>query len=556
MQKLKKTKKVYNFTFLNLTPIMAIRFFSLVFIFLASIQISAQLETAEYSIKNLIINTPYTDMSVSFWGKGRVFYASSKNAKVAIKEKVEMSNDKNKAFLEIFSAFIAEDYELVYSKKANFSFNVNFNQSNVTFSPDLEYVYFTSNDEKGRGEKEVVLKIYRAKVQKTGLWTDLEELSFNSERYNCAHPTISDDGTKLYFASDMPGGYGDTDLYYVDIYADGKVGQPQNLGGYVNSAAKESFPDINGGLLYFSSNRKGGLGGLDIYMVPTGNLFIDPVNLKEPINSKYDDFSFVINGDTRRGYFTSNRPQGKGADDIYSFVQETAIKSCSQMVEIEVLDAKTNFGVDEAEINIFDEEGKWLNKFVADEDGKYKIKFNKCNKNYKIEATKKYYSKDFAKVIYDPNKESHQLRMRIVQDVLAMQQEKKNPTKVVSDIPDNQLTLNVKTIEFLLNKYDLEMESLEELDKVVKFMKEHPTVIVEFSSHTDSRGPDEWNMELTNLRAQEVVQYIVGKGIDYRRIYGKGYGESMPVNHCTNGVECSDAEHLKNRRTEFLILAK
>lgn len=536
---------------------MALRFLSIIFFLFTTIKISAQLEAAEYSIKNLVVNTPYTDMSTSFWGKGRVIFASSKNSKAAVTDKFENSNDRNKVLLEIFSAYISEDYELVYAKKVSFGFDTDFNQSNVTFSPDLEYVYFTSNDIKRKGSKDSVLKIYRAKVQKTGEWTDVEELSFNGDRFSCAHPTMSDDGSKLYFASNMPGGYGDTDLYYVDIAPDGKVGQAQNLGGYVNSAAKENFPDINGGLLYFSSNRKGGMGGLDVFMVPVGNLFIDPVNLGEPINSKYDDFSFVINGDTRRGFFTSNRPQGKGADDIYSFVQESAIKSCSQVVEIEVLDAKTDFGIDQAEINIFDDEGKWLNKFVADENGKYKIKFNKCDKNYKIEATKKYYSKDFAQVIYNPEKESHQVKMRILQDVLAVKKaEEAPPVKVISDIPDSQLTINVKTIEFLLNKYDLEMESLEELDKVVKFMNEHPTVIIEFSAHTDSRGPDDWNMELTNLRAQEVVKYIVGKGIDYRRIYGKGYGETMPVNHCTNGVECSDAEHLQNRRTEFLILAK
>jgi peptidoglycan-associated lipoprotein len=144
---------------------------------------------------------------------------------------------------------------------------------------------------------------------------------------------------------------------------------------------------------------------------------------------------------------------------------------------------------------------------------------------------------------------------KLVEEPIVYNEEKIENLPVL-EIPEDQLFIDVKSIEFLLNKFDIENESAEELDKVVKFMKEHPTVIVEFSSHTDSRGPDDWNMELTNMRANEVVSYIVGKGIDYRRIYGKGYGETLPVNHCVNGVECTELEHLQNRRTEFLILAR
>jgi outer membrane protein OmpA-like peptidoglycan-associated protein len=293
---------------------------------------------------------------------------------------------------------------------------------------------------------------------------------------------------------------------------------------------------------------------------------MEPVNLGEPINSKYDDFSFVINGNLRKGFITSDRPQGKGGDDIYSFVQETAIKSCSQIVEIDVKDAISEIGIVEAEINIFDEEGKWLNRFMTDVEGKYKIKFNKCDKNYKLEASKKNYSKDLAQIIYQPDKELQEVVMKLTKELIAVEETlpeevvaeevAETVNTVVEDIPEDQITIDVKNIEFLLNKYDIEIESAEELDKVVKFMKDHPTVVIEFSSHTDSRGPDDWNMELTNLRAQQVVSYLVGKGINYRRVYGKGYGESMPVNRCVNGVDCTELEHLQNRRTEFLILAK
>jgi outer membrane protein OmpA-like peptidoglycan-associated protein len=515
---------------------------------------SAQIEVAEYSIKNLIVNTPYSDLSTSFWGKGRVIYASSKNSKALVQKQVK-NNSKNKAFLEVFSAYIDKDYELKYSKKVVMEFDSRFNQSNVTFSPDLNYVYFTLNNQGERKKNIVNLKLYRAKVSKTGQWTNMEELPFNSNSYSCAHPTVSDDGKTLYFSSNMPGGYGDTDIYKVDILPNGKFSKPQNLGGYVNSKYKDNFPEFNQGLLYFSSNRPSGMGGLDVYMVPAGNLFIEPANLGEPVNSSYDDFSFVINENFRRGFFTSNRPQGKGGDDIYSYVQETAIKNCSQTIEIVVADEASGDMIPDAEVNLFDKDGKWINKFITDEKGLLTIRINKCNKDYKLEATKNTYDVDYADVIYEEDKKKHQVTMELYREVLA---EEEPPIEIIESkkLDEDIKFIDVKSIEFILNKFDIVKESAEELDKVVKFMKEYPTIVVEFSAHTDSRGPDDWNLELTKLRAQEVVQYIVGKGIDYRRIYGRGYGETMPLNHCVNGVDCTDAEFLVNRRTEFLILAR
>ncbi len=512
-----------------------------------------QLEAAKYSIKNLQVNTPYTDMSTSLWGKGRVIYTSSRNSKAVVKSRVS-SSDKKKAFLETFSGLIDKDYEIRFSKKVKMSFTKQFNQSNVSFSKDLTEVYFTQNAAKHR-KKTILLKLYKAKVSKKGEWYDVQELPFNGRNYSCAHPALSDDGKKLYFSSNMPGGFGKSDIYVVDILPGGKYGKPKNLGAYVNSPARDNFPDVNNGLLYFSSDRKGGLGGLDVYMVPTEEMFIKPTNIGPPVNSKYDDFSFVINGKMRRGFFTSNRPQGKGGDDIYSFTQETAIKSCSQTIEGIVKDSKSRDIIKNAVVNIFNEKGDWLNRFSTGGDGKFLIKLNKCNKNYKLEATKDTYNKDYADIIYDPDKKVHEVTLFIEKDqTVAVAKKPKKKAKLT--IPEDEMYLDVKSIEFLLNKYEIMPKSAEELDKVVDIMKKNPTLVVEFGAHTDSRGPDEWNMELSIKRAEEVVRYIVSKGIDYNRIYGKGYGETMPLNRCVNGVECTDAEHLVNRRTEFFILAR
>lgn len=533
---------------------MNLKIFLFFLLLLVTQLINAQLETASYSIKNLKVNTPYTDMSTSLWGKGRVIYTSSKNSKGVVKVRVNIS-DLNKVFLETFSGFIAEDYEIVYSKKVKMDFDPDFNQSNVAFSNDLKSVYFTQNSNKDK--KGIInLKLFKASVDKKGQWTNIKGLPFNSNNYGCAHPTLSDDGLQLYFSSDMPGGYGNSDIYVVDILAGDKYSKPKNLGAYINSPYRDNFPEVNNALLYFTSDKPGGYGDLDIYMVPIENLFIEPTNIGAPMNSKYDDFSFVINDKMRKGYFTSNRPQGKGGDDIYSFTQETAIKSCSQTIEGIVRDTDTKRSIQNAEVNIFDEEGVWINRFSTDSDGEFLIRLNKCDKNYKLEATKKNYNKDRADIIYNPDNKLHQVSMHIAKDEVVAVIDPKPKEKVELTIPEESVYLDIKTIQFLLNKFDVRVKSAEELDKVVTIMKENPTLVVEFSAHTDSRGPDEWNMELSIKRAEEVVRYIVSKGIDYNRIYGKGYGETMPLNHCVNDVECTDAEHLANRRTEFFILAK
>ncbi len=513
-----------------------------------------QLEAAKYSIKNLKVNTPYTDMSPSFWGKGRIIYSSSKSYKNKVKDRVS-SKQRDKAFLDIFSGYIDQDYEIKYSKKVKMDFTMNFNQSNVTFSPDLKVVYFTqNNNELSKGV--LNLKLYSASVKEDGTWTDARELPFNNNSFSCVHPSVSDDGTKLYFSSNMPGGYGQSDLYVVDILGNNKFSKPRNLGAYINSPKRDNFPDYNNGILYFSSDRAGGMGGLDVYMAIADDLFTEPTNIGIPINSSYDDFSFIINGKTRQGYFTSNRPQGKGEDDIYTFKQETAITNCSYKIEGVVKDLDTDLIIKDAAINIFNEDGEWLNRFNTGSDGQFLIQLTKCNRNYKLEATKKDYSKDFVEIVFQKDKKVYNEVLRIAKEKIIAAEIPEKVERPPLTIPEESLYLDIKNIEFLLNKYDIRVKSAEELDKVVKIMKENPTLIVEFGAHTDSRGPDEWNMELSIKRAEEVVRYIVNKGIDYNRIYGKGYGETMPVNRCVNGVECTDREHLENRRTEFFILAK
>ena len=219
--------------------------------------------------------------------------------------------------------------------------NTRYHESTSSFTNDGNTMYFTRNnynkgkyreDKKGTNK----LKIYRT-YRKEGVWTTPEELPFNSNEYSVAHPALSADEKQLYFASDMPGTHGQSDLYVVSIHSDGSFGEPKNLGKGINTESRETFPFVSKtGELYFSSDGHAGLGGLDIYVSQLGGeeAIGDVYNVGEPVNSPYDDFTFIINPDTNLGYFASNRPGGLGDDEESDFKDEDRIPRCCDMVEV------------------------------------------------------------------------------------------------------------------------------------------------------------------------------------------------------------------------------
>ncbi len=282
-------------------------------------------EIEKYSIRNLSMNSKARDFGTAYSGRF-ILFSSSRG-----KENIHQWN--NEPYLDLYVA--KKDYEsneLYDIEKWNNQFNSDFHESTPVFSKDKQTFYFTRNNEDGGAYKILdigktrtdKLKIYRSDIDKHGVWSKPLALPFSSDEYSVAHPTLSNDEKKLYFSSDMPGGYGESDIYEVDIKPDGTYGEPKNLGKDINTEGKETFPYISKtGNLYFSSDGHVGFGGLDVFKISNfeNETKFKIVNIGKPINSPNDDFTFIINENSKDGYFSSNRSGGKGKDDIYSFTE-------------------------------------------------------------------------------------------------------------------------------------------------------------------------------------------------------------------------------------------
>ncbi|MDY8133974.1 hypothetical protein [Aquimarina sp. 2201CG5-10] len=282
---------------------------------------SKEERSERFMINTLKINSEYSDYAPSFYEKELVF-ASSRNSNRVTRLIDELSNQP---FLDLYST--TRSLDKISINRLRGSVNTKFHESSAVFSKDKKAVYFTRNNYSKRKSKTntegtVLLKIYRA-IYKEGKWGKVEELPFNSDEYSIAHPALSSDGKYLYFASDMPGSYGKSDLYMVEIYKDGSFGVPENMGDLINTPGRETFPYVSDkGNLFFASDGHPGMGGLDIFMLlPSKKGMTGVYNLGLPLNSPEDDFTFIINEKCKTGYFASNRKGGKGDDDIYGFRQ-------------------------------------------------------------------------------------------------------------------------------------------------------------------------------------------------------------------------------------------
>jgi outer membrane protein OmpA-like peptidoglycan-associated protein len=398
-------------------------------------------------------------------------------------------------------------------------------------------------------------------------------MPFNNVEYSVGHPALSEDERTLYFTSDMPGTLGDTDIFKVEVNQSG-FGNPVNLGPKINSTARDWFPFVDGEVLYFASDRRGGKGGSDVYAAKLSGFTPEPINLNAPINSASDDFAFIINKETRKGYFSSNRKDGKGDDDIYSLVEEEPIVfKCLQVVNGEVRDRNTTDLLPGTEVVLSDKDGNVIETVITKEDATFTFEIN-CETEYKLEGKKANFTPQ-TKTFTTSNEADKELKLLILLgqgdiDFIAdagidnqsqNQKEDIKPEGVPDVLPDEIVKLragtyavNIDPIYFDFNSSYLNKRAKDELEKVVDLMNKYPKMIIESASHTDSRGPDGINLWLSDRRATRTVDYIIGRGIDSRRITGKGYGATQLINQCLRGVECTDAQHEKNRRSEFVII--
>jgi len=487
----------------------------------------------DFELQNLDINTKFSDFGASLHNDKLVFASSrDQNGKIY--------SWNAQPFLDLFELDAEGNTQEVTG-----DINTKYHESSTSYTKDGTTVYFTRNNYyngkfKKNSEDTHALKIYKATLV-DGKWTDIVPMPFNNDEYSVAHPALSLDEKQLYFASDMPGTKGMSDIFVVDINEDGTYGAPLNLGPNVNTEGRENFPFVSDkGILYFSSDGHLGLGGLDVFMIETQNIKSGIIkNIGKPINSPKDDFAYIIDESAKKGYISSNRAGGKGDDDIYSF----KIPDCEFDVTGTVVNKRTNEILANAKVTIKDANNNVLKTVTSDAEGKFQSTLSCKEQTYIVEAQKEKFKDDFTDFTVTADSEN---KLKLA---LALEP---NAAKIGTDLA---LLLNLNPIYFDYDKSFIRPDAELELAKVIKYMQEYPSVKIDVRSHTDSRGRDAYNLSLSQRRNASTKAYIINKGgISSDRISGKGYGETRLTNRCSNGVKCSKAEHQDNRRSEFIVV--
>jgi len=510
----------------------------------------------KYKIESLDINSELQDFGPAFYGEGIMF--SSNRTGDILNTRTHKWNGQ--PFLDIYVTGTPNVMNPEIRRFNEVEANTKYHESTSVFNAANDVVFFTRNNyvkgKIGKDEEDVIrLQVFRSNKRDNG-WSLPVPLPFNSDAYSVAHPSLSPDGNTLYFTSDMPGTKGGADIWKVAILGEASYGTPENLGEIVNTDGRESFPFVSKeNSLYYATDGIPGLGGLDIHAIglnsagmPVGG----PVNVGEPVNSPADDFSFIIDEVANRGYFASNREGGKGYDDIYG-VMDTGRRStttagaidpgCKQSIGGVVTDEDSGERIPFADVSLLDSNGSVVATQMADANGRYRFFSTNCNQLYRIRATKESYS------IAEASLQTGTSNGMSFDKDLAV--DRKMGFTTGDDLAKQ---LNLNPIYFDFDKSNIRPDAAYELTKVLAVMKQYPNLEIDVRSHTDSRAPDDYNMALSKRRNKSTVQWLVNKGINSNRLTGDGYGETQLVNNCGNGANCTEAQHQKNRRSEFIVV--
>lgn len=419
-------------------------------------------------------------------------------------------NSKKQKVSEITGAFNFDLFSFKQNKDGKWEkavFMAEFNTSDddgvACVSADGREIYFTRCwGEAGATRGGEIMKSTRS----GGEWTTPEPITlFKDSSITAAHPALSPDGKFLYFVSDSKKGFGGKDIYRAE-YLDGSFGVPENLGDKINTSGNEMFPSFGAdGTLYFASNGHFGLGGLDIFSAKqdsAGNWVV--INMLPPINSSSDDFGITFQGIERKGYFSSNRGGGrKHFDKIYYF----ELPELAYIVEGKITDENGEI-LSDATVKIVGNDGS-ISKQRVKKDGTFRIKLAK-DVNYVMLASNRGYLNSSEKVTTFNEKDS------------------KNYQKNFR-LPSISKPVKMDNIFYEFGKWTLTPESETELNNLVKLLNDNPNITIEIAAHTDMVGSDASNLELSQKRAQSVVDYLKNAGIAADRLTSKGYGKSRPV---------------------------
>lgn len=487
----------------------------------------------KHQINNVqALNTKADEFSPAYAKKGYkeiVFTSSREGGKGG-----NIDGWTGQVFTDVYEATIDKNGKWSTPTNLPEPLNSKSNEGSMVYNTKYNAAFFTRCPVENKKVKGC--QIYFTK-KKGNNFDEPELLEFAADSFTVGHPALSPDEQILIFSSDMPGGMGGKDLWYANYDKKRKTwGIAINLGPTVNTEGDEMFPSFrNDSTLYFSSNGHIGMGGLDMYEAKKVNGKWGGVsNLKFPLNSAGDDFGIIFQDKTEKGYFTSNRAGGKGGDDIYEFSVPPVLFTLRGIV----YDFDTQKPITGAKVKMTNELGQEI-EVVTDQTGSYyfdNTKFKEEN-TYDLVASAGEYLNDIGKESTKGEKVGKDYKRDFY-----LKTTKKGPIKLPEILYD-------------LNSAQLRPESKDSLNGLINTLRENPNIRIELMSHTDSRGSAKSNIDLSQRRAQSVVDYLIEQKIDPARLEAKGYGETKLLNKCKDGVPCTEQEHQINRRTEFRIVA-
>lgn len=507
---------------------------------------------SRYIVQNeILLNSAEYDFSPGWAGEdyNTIYFSSSRQGA----QGMEIDLRTGESFQDIF--FTTRDQKGKWSEPERLTYRINtiHNEATPRLTSSFDMMIFTRCESSKDENKGCDVMITR----KTGdEWSTAQVVEVKNDQSTdnttAGHPALTVDESHIVFASDMPGGMGGRDLWIAPFdKASMTAGTPVNLGPNINTKGDEMFPFIRkNGALYFASGGHIGMGGLDNFVAESNgeNSWGNVVNLGAPINSIGHDFGIIWEGDSERGYFTSDRNGGKGKDDIYSFNLPPLLFA----LEGVVYDKDTQQPVPEATIKVIGSDGASF-EALTDAGGAFGFaekgedRYINPETNYSIEVSKPDYlvAKDQISTVGIPESTTFLKEYFITFTA---------PDKAI-EFPE---------VRYAYNKAELqvnnEVNSLDSLDFLYNVLVDNPTIIIELQAHTDSRGKEAYNKDLSQRRAESCVEYLSSKGIPSERMVAKGYGETRlrisdkQIASLATEEE-KEAAHQKNRRTEFTVLS-
>ncbi|WP_203257558.1 OmpA family protein [Hyunsoonleella ulvae] len=484
-----------------------------------------------FSLLNAGVNSKYSEFGSGFFLNKLIMVSSKKIGALA-----KIDPNTNEAYKDLFCLDIKEDGDLSTPLLFSRILNTNNSEDQLTFTPDEKTVYYTRSSK----ENSLQYKLYRADLEEDshGNWINQELLSINQANISIENPFVSPKGDKLYFSSNMNDSYGGYDLYVADINPDGSLGTPENLGPNVNTPLDEKYPSLSldGVYLYFSSKGHKNLGGYDVFVSRILEKGVKaPRNMGNTLNSSYDEVAYFL-AERNKGYLSSNRPNGKGSYDMYVATNEEV----KQNLEGFVVHSESKIHLPNTVVVLKDEDGNEVAKQLTDNNGAYNFGVLPFEV-YTISTEKDgYINKTFDFTASEGTPTSYNKTLEL------------DTTPPVIEKVDDKLSIVIENIYFDSAKWSLKEESHVSLNKIVKVLREHPEMRLSINAHTDNKGREAYNMNLSNKRAASAVAFLIKNGIAKSRLEFKGFGETQPKIDCKS--KCTADELQQNRRVEFIIL--